>query len=155
MDMKFINMAIQEARSGIRQKHGGPFGAVIVRGGQVLARGHNKVVLNNDPTQHGEMQAIMKAGRKIGSFDLSGCDLYTTGEPCPMCLCAIKWSNIANVYYGCTLADNEMIGFRDDIFDKILSVDRTKLAFKMRELGRDKCLELFSEYKNMQKKTLY
>jgi len=155
MDMKYMKLAIREARVGITSGHGGPFGTVIVCDGKIIAKGHNMVVINNDPTQHGEMVAIKSAGNKLGNFDLTGHDLYTTGEPCPMCLCAIKWANIANVYYGCTLADNEMIGFRDDIFNEILHVDRTKLNFKMIQLGRDECLKLFEEYKNMQNKINY
>ena len=155
MDMKYMDLAIAQAWAGIKLGHGGPFGAVIVKDGKVVARGHNRVVRNNDPTQHGEMVAIANAGRMLGTFDLSGCDLYTTGEPCPMCLCAIKWANIKNVYYGATIADNEIIGFRDNIFNEILSVDRSKLTFNMKELGRDKCLKLFEEYNNMTDKVNY
>ena len=88
MHSKYMQMAIEEARTGILNNHGGPFGAVIVKDGEVIATGHNKVLLNNDATAHGEIEAIRAAGQKLHSFDLSGCTLYTTGDPCHMCLCA-------------------------------------------------------------------
>ena len=141
----FMQMAIEEARIGIHQGHGGPFGAVIVKDGQVVSRGHNMVLHNNDATAHGEMMAIRQAGDRLGTFDLSGCVLYTTGEPCHMCLCAIMWANISHVYYGCTIADNGRIGFRDDKFNDIFG-GRDRLGDFLSELDRDKCLALFDEY---------
>ena len=92
---KFMKMAINEAKKGINNNHGGPFGAVIVKDGVVVGKGHNQVIKNNDPTCHGEMMAIHKACKKLGTFDLSGCEIYTTGEPCRMCLSAILWANIS------------------------------------------------------------
>ena len=94
---KYMRMAINEARKGIRNQHGGPFGAVIVKDGVVVGKGHNEVLKNNDPTCHGEMMAIHKACKKLKTFDLTGCELYTTGEPCPMCMSAILWANIDKV----------------------------------------------------------
>ena len=111
-----MQLAIEEARTGIQNDHGGPFGSVIVKDGEVISTGHNMVLLNNDPTAHGEISAIRAAGRKLGTFDLSGCTIYTTGEPCHMCLCACMWANIDKIYYGCTIEDNGLIGFRDDKF---------------------------------------
>ena len=90
--MKFMEEAIKEAREGILQKHGGPFGTVIVKDGRIVGRGHNRVLVNHDPTCHGEMEAIRDACRNMKSHDLSGCSLYTTAAPCPMCLGAILWS---------------------------------------------------------------
>mgnify|MGYP003295360371 CR=1 FL=1 len=145
----YMQMAIEEARAGIQQGHGGPFGSVIVKDGKVIARGHNQVLINHDATAHGEMMAIRKAGEVLGTFDLSGCTIYTTGEPCHMCLCAILWANIDKVYYGCTIADNGRIGFRDDKFDKIFG-GRDKMPGFLNPLDRDKCLELFKEYNSMQ-----
>lgn len=142
---KFMQMAIDEARKGIHAGHGGPFGAVIVKDGVVISKGHNKVVKNNDPTHHGEISAIRRATRKLGTFDLAGCVLYTTGEPCHMCLCASMWANIDKIYYGCTIEDNGRIGFRDDKFDRIFG-GREKLGDYMQELNRDECLALFDEY---------
>ena len=100
---KYMQMAIDEAREGITRQHGGPFGTVIVKNGVVVGRGHNQVLKDNDPTCHGEVSAMRDAGRRLGTHDLSGCDLYTTGEPCPMCLCACLLANIRKVYYGCTI----------------------------------------------------
>ena len=114
-----MQMAIDEAREGINNHHGGPFGTVIVKNGEVVARGHNKVLLKHDPTRHGEIDAIRAACEALGTHDLSGCELYTTGEPCHMCLCACMWANIDKIYYGCTIEDNGRIGFRDDKFDGI------------------------------------
>lgn len=84
----------------------------------------------------------------LDTFDLSGCELYTTGEPCHMCLCACMWANIDRIYYGCTIKDNEEIGFRDEKFNKIFS-GRDKLSDYLIEMDRDECLKLFDEYKNM------
>lgn len=147
-----MQMAIEEARTGIQQGHGGPFGTVIVKDGKVIAKGHNMVLVNHDPTAHGEVTAIRKAGEVLGTHDLSGCTLYTTGEPCHMCLCAIMWANIDKVYYGCTIADNGMIGFRDDKFNTIFG-GRDKLGDMLTELGREECLQLFDEYNKMNHKT--
>lgn len=145
----FMQLAIAEARDGIEHGHGGPFGTVIVKDGEIVGRGHNCVLRDNDPTCHGEVSAIRDAGRNLGTFDLSGCELYTTGEPCHMCLCACMWANISKIYYGCTIADNERIGFRDNKFDAIFG-GRDKLGNLLEPLDRDDCLELFDDYANMQ-----
>ena len=113
---QFMRIAIEEAREGIRKGHGGPFGCVIVKDGRVIGRGHNQVLLRRDPTCHGEMEAIRDACAALDSFDLSDCELYTTGEPCPMCRGAILWANVERVYFGCTVEDAEAIGFRDRCF---------------------------------------
>lgn len=117
---EFMEIAINEAKEGIISHDGGPFGAVVVKNGKVLASGHNRVLSSNDSTCHGEIDAIRKAESKLGTYDLSNCELYTTGEPCPMCLAAILWANIKKVYYGCKLSDNEEIGFRDAKFDQMM-----------------------------------
>ena len=147
--IELMRLAIAEAREGIHAGHGGPFGTVIVKDGKIVGRGHNCVLLLNDPTCHGEVSAIRDAGKNLGTFDLSGCELYTTGEPCHMCLCACMWANISKIYYGCTIDDNSIIGFRDGKFDEIFG-GRDKLGDYMLEIGRDECLKLFEEYKNMQ-----
>jgi guanine deaminase len=150
---KFMELAIQEAETGIRKGHGGPFGAVIVKEGVVIGKGHNQVVKNQDPTCHGEVMAIHDACKNISSFDLSGCELYTTAEPCPMCLGAILWSNIKKVYYGCNIIDTEGIGFRDNVFYQMNKTgEKDKL---LKELDRDQCLKLFGEYKSIKDKTNY
>ena len=147
--IELMRLAIAEAREGIHAGHGGPFGTVIVKDCKIVGRGHNCVLLLNDPTCHGEVSAIRDAGKNLGTFDLSGCELYTTGEPCHMCLCACMWANISKIYYGCTIDDNSIIGFRDGKFDEIFG-GRDKLGDYMLEIGRDECLKLFEEYKNMQ-----
>ncbi len=146
---EFMQIAIQEAREGISNGDGGPFGTAIVRDGVLIASGHNHVLAYNDPTCHGEVDAIRKACKRLGTFDLTGCELYTTGEPCHMCLCACMWANISKIYYGCTIADNEIIGFRDNKFDQIFG-GRDKLGDYMTEVDRDACLRLFQDYSKMQ-----
>jgi tRNA(Arg) A34 adenosine deaminase TadA len=112
---KAISLAARSVAKG-----GGPFGAVIVKDGAVIAQGANGVTLFNDPTAHAEISAIRKACRKLGTFDLSGCEIYTSCEPCPMCLSAIYWAHIDTIYYGCTKHDARDIGFDDSfIYDQI------------------------------------
>ncbi|MBQ4252192.1 MAG: nucleoside deaminase, partial [Erysipelotrichaceae bacterium] len=103
---RYMQAAIEEAYRGIVARDGGPFGAIVVRDGEVIGRGHNRVIGNNDPTCHGEIDAIRNACATLKTHDLSGCQIYTTGEPCPMCLFACKWANIEAIYYGGTIEDN-------------------------------------------------
>ena len=149
---QFMEMAIDEAREGIFNGHGGPFGAVIVKDGEVVASGHNRVLSNNDSTCHGEIDAIRKAEQKLGTYDLSGCELYTTGEPCPMCLAGIMWANIDKVYYGCTIEDNARIGFRDAEINKMVGGRSGLPEGFLEEREREICLKLFDEYNRMEKK---
>ncbi len=148
----YMKEAIDEALEGIYNRHGGPFGSVIVKDGEIVGRGHNMVLVNIDSTAHGEITAIRNAEKNLGTYDLSGCELYTTGEPCPMCLFAILWANIDKVYYGCTIADNASIGFRDEKFDK-LAGGRDKLKDQLICLDREACLELFKTYQNIRHST--
>lgn len=150
---KFMKEAISEALDGINNFEGGPFGCVIVKNGEIVGRGHNQVVLNNDCTCHGEMQAIRNACKNLNTFDLSGCELFTTGEPCAMCLAACLWANVEKVFYGCTIFDNEKIGFRDKKFDELLG-GRDKVQNFLEQIDQKECLELFETYNKMQK-TLY
>ena len=161
---RFMKLAIDEARAGIKDGHGGPFGAAVVKNGELVASGHNRVLENNDSTCHGEIDAIRKAEQALGSYDLSGCEIYTTGEPCPMCLAAILWANIGKVYYGCTLEDNSRIGFRDARLNRVFGGrDGLGRGFGGRdglpdgfleEHDRELCLEVFDEYEGMEK-TIY
>lgn len=152
--LEYMREAIAVAREGIRKHAGGPFGTVIVKEGKIIARAHNNVLKNNDPTAHGEIAALREAGQALGTHDLSGCSLYTTGEPCTMCLCACLWANIDRIYYGCTIADNASIGFRDGEFDSLF-VGREKLENRLIPLGREECLALFDEYRNMKDNVIY
>ena len=140
-----MQMAIDEARAGIAAGDGGPFGSVVVRDGVMVGRGHNRVLSRHDPTAHGEVEAIRDACSRVGSHDLAGCDVYTTGEPCHMCLCACLWANVRRVYYGCTIKDNALIGFRDDHFNDIFA-GRDKLGDFLVQQDREACLSLFDDY---------
>lgn len=140
----FMQVAIDEAYQGIQAGHGGPFGSVIVKNGEIVGQGHNRVLAENDPTCHGEMEAIRDACKNLGTHDLSGCELYTTAEPCPMCLGAILWSNMSQVYYGCTRQDSAEIGFRDDAFYRQLNGEEETVS--VQEFDRETCLELFNDY---------
>ncbi len=111
----FLKIAVEESLLSV-QAGSSPFGAVIVKDGKIIAKAHNQVVLLNDPTAHAEVQCIRLACQTLKSFDLSGCTLYTSCEPCPMCLNAIKWANITRVYYAATRDDADAIGFRDRVF---------------------------------------
>jgi guanine deaminase len=110
-----MRRALALGRRGMRAGDGGPFGAVVVKDGTIVGEGWNRVVGTNDPTAHGEMVAIRDAGRRLGRFSLDGCELYTSGEPCPMCLAAIYWARIARVYFGFTITDAARIGFDDQL----------------------------------------
>lgn len=146
---EFMQIAVKEAREGIANRDGGPFGAVVVKDGKVVASGHNRVLSSNDSTCHGEIDAIRKAEGLLGTYDLTGCELYTTGEPCPMCLAAIMWANIGKVYYGCRLSDNEGIGFRDAKFDAVMGGRAGLPEGFLEERDREMCLEVFREYEGM------
>lgn len=149
---KFMKLAIDEAIKGINNNHGGPFGAVIVKDDKILAKAHNQVLLTNDPTMHAEIAAIRKASKILNNYDLSGCSIYTTGEPCPMCLSAILWANIDKIYYGCNVEDTELIGFRDKKFYDIL---KNKENYQIEQLNREDCIKLYNLYKVKQEKTIY
>lgn len=148
-----MKIALEEAYEGITEGHGGPFGAVVVKNGQVVGRGHNRVLYKKDPTCHGEMEAIRDACKNLGTHDLSGCELYTTAEPCPMCLGGILWANIRTVYYGCNREDTDNIGFRDNIFYEY--IDGTIDLLKIQETEREECLKLFEQYQKIEGKTQY
>ena len=144
----FMQKAIDEAWEGISKGHGGPFGCVIVKNGAVIAAGHNQVLKKHDATCHGKMEALRMASSVSGTHDLSGCELYTTGEPCPMCLAACLWANISKVFYGCTIADNASIGFRDESMDKLFGGRQGMQGFLF-EVDREACLRLFDAYRSL------
>lgn len=150
-DVLMMNLGVDEARKTMNQNLGGPFGAVIVdKDNNVIAIASNTVLGSHDPTAHAEVNAIRKAGQVLGTHDLSGCKLYATGYPCPMCISAIIWSNIKEVYYGTDLKEAENIGFRDQkIYDFINGKDLKLL--NMSQKDHDICLELFNEYQEKNK----
>ena len=144
---EYMKIAIEEAYEGINNRHGGPFGCVIVKDGKIIGKGHNRVLINGDATCHGEMEAIRDASKNTGSHDLSGATLYTTAAPCPMCKGAILWANIDTVYYGCNVNDTDNIGFRDEVFYARWKESDNNYG---RELDRNSCLELFEDYVKME-----
>jgi guanine deaminase len=142
----FMRRAIELARQGMTAGDGGPFGAVIVRDGAIIGEGWNRVLATNDPTAHGEMVAIRAACRKSKSFSLAGCELYTTGEPCPMCLAAIYWARMDRVYFGFSIQDAADVGFDDRaIFSELVKpIDQRKIA--ERQFLREEALAALEEY---------
>jgi len=145
----YMKMACNHAKRGMHGKDGGPFGAVIVsQDGEVIASGNNKVLRNNDPTAHAEIVAIRKACKKLGTSDLSEYILYSSCEPCPMCLSAIIWSNIKEVYFGGTRKDAASIGFRDDCIYAYLNGEGEDLL-SMHPIDHEECKALFEEYTQM------
>ena len=151
---KFMRRAIALSIQNI-QKGGGPFGAVIVKDGKVIATGVNRVTKNTDPTAHAEVTAIRKASRKLGTFDLTGCDIYTSCEPCPMCLGAVYWAHIDRMYYGNTKADAKNIGFDDSfIYDEIeLNPEQRRLITT--QLLSEEAIEAFKAWVNTENKVKY
>ena len=151
---KYMKLAKQNAEEGINKGEGGPFGAVIIdKEGNVISNGNNQVIKNNDPTAHAEIVAIREACEKLHTYDLSNYILYTSCEPCPMCLSAIIWANIKEVYYGCTKEDAGNIGFRDDIIYKYLE-GKNKDLINLKQMDRDECIKVFEEY-NKNNGTIY
>ena len=144
---EYMKLAVQEAEYGVNNKEGGPFGAVIIKNDKVVASSHNTVLLDNDPTAHAEVDTIRKACKKLNTYDLSDCILYTTSEPCPMCASAIIWSNIKTVYYGTDRKDVANIGFRDDFIYNYLSGKEANVL-NISQLDREKCLDVLNNYKN-------
>ncbi len=151
----FMTNAIGEAEIGIRSRHGGPFGAVIVKNGKIISRAHNTVIKDNDPTAHAEIAAIRKACKILKSFSLKGCEIYSTCEPCPMCLAAIYWARISAIYYGCTRSDAEKIGFDDNLIYSILKGVKTASDLKTIKMGRSECLKSFKKWKQKKDRIPY
>ncbi len=144
----YFNEAIKLARNGINNKEGGPFGAVVVdKLGRIVGLGNNQVLINNDPTAHAEVVAIRDACRTLNTYDLTGCVVYTTSEPCPMCLSAIIWSNIKEVYYGTNRKEVAQIGFRDDLIYNYLE-KKQKDVIKVEKVENLGCKKLLNEYKH-------
>ena len=148
--MRAIELSIESAKS-----KGGPFGCVIVKNNKIIAEGSNKVTTNNDPTAHGEIVAIREACKKLRVFNLSGCDLYSSCEPCPMCLSAIYWSRIKNIYYANTRIDAKNIDFDDSFIYSEINKDLENRKIKMHQMHRDEALEAFKIWENKEDKIKY
>ena len=141
-----MRRAIALARQGMNQGAGGPFGAVVVKNGIIVGEGWNRVVGTNDPTAHGEVTAIRDACSRLGTFSLEGCEIHTTGQPCPMCLGAIHWARIGRIYYGFRIEDAAAIGFDDTEFFRQMLLPPAERMIPSEELCREEALELAAEY---------
>jgi guanine deaminase len=141
-----MTQAIELAIDNVRSGRGGPFAAVIVKDGRVIATGTNQVTASNDPTAHAEIVAIRAACTALGSFQLDGCDIYTTCEPCPMCFGAIYWARPARVFFGATASDAAEAGFDDAFIYQQLGVDRRQRKIPFVEMSREEALQCFREW---------
>ena len=156
MDLKnnFMLRAIELSINSVNTA-GGPFGCVIVKENKIIAEGSNKVTSSNDPTAHAEVVAIRGACKKLNTFNLAGCDLYTSCEPCPMCLSAIYWSRIKNVFYANTRIDAKAIDFDDSFIYSEINKDLESRKIKMQQMHRDEALEAFKIWENKEDKIKY
>lgn len=145
----FMLRAIALSREGILARHGGPFGAVIVRQGKIVGQGYNCVIKLNDPTAHGEITAIRDAGKNVGNPWLEGCTLYTSCQPCPMCLGATMWSHINQIFYAATEEDAATIGFDDANFYKRMGFNYRNVQISMDQLLREEAVVVMQEWKAM------
>ena len=151
---RFMRRAVALSIENVK-KGGGPFGAVIVKDDKIIATGVNRVTANNDPTAHAEVTAIRKAAKKLGTFDLSGCAIYTSCEPCPMCLGAIYWAHLDKIYFGNTKDDAKRIGFDDSFIYKELDLKPEKRRIKAEQLLPNEAIKGFEAWERNDDKTEY
>ena len=151
---KFMRKAIALSLENIKNG-GGPFGAVVVKDEKIISTGVNQVTSNIDPTAHAEVNAIRKASRKLRTFDLSGCEIYTSCEPCPMCLGAIYWAHIDKMYYGNTKSDAKNIGFDDSFIYDEIALKPENRQVKTIQLLPDEAIKAFEAWKNIEDKVVY
>jgi guanine deaminase len=155
MSAEFMRRAIALGLENVRSGRGGPFAAVVVKDGRIIAEGANRVTATNDPTAHAEVVVIREACRVLGNFQLTGCDLYTTCEPCPMCLGAIYWARPARVIYACTAADAAVAGFDDAFIYEELKHPLNARRMPMEQLLREESQAIFAAWITQQNKTPY
>ena len=154
-EIAFMAEAIRLASENVTQNNGGPFGAVVVKNGKIVGRGYNQVTATNDPTAHAEVMAIRDACKNLNSFQLDGCELYTSCEPCPMCLGAIYWARPDKIYYGCTKDDAAAFAFDDAFIYEELSVPLTHRKIPTSPLSREAALKAFELWESNTKKISY
>lgn len=154
-DRDYMREAARLALENVEDLTGGPFGALIVKDGEIVARGVNTVTRDLDPTAHAEVNAIREAARELGTFDLSGCVLYTSCEPCPMCLSAIYWARIERYFFGCTAEDAAAHGFSDAFIYEELARPASERSLAAIPLERESCLKAFDAWEASEGKTLY
>lgn len=151
----FMLKAIELAREGMRSNTGGPFGCIVVKDGVIVGKGSNKVTSSNDPTAHAEVVAIRDACRNLNTFQLEGCEIYTTCEPCPMCMGAIYWARPAKVYFAGNRFDAAHAGFDDSMIYEELNAPFDQRKIPVLNLGRDHAIALFKEWIEKPDKTRY
>ncbi len=151
----FMREAIRLSFETMRTNTGGPFGAVVVKDGEIISRGYNKVVSTNDPTAHAEMVAIREACKTLNVFQLTGCEIYTSCEPCPMCLSAIYWARPDKVYYANTKADAARINFDDAFIYEEIKADLNDRQIPVEQMLHDEAIEAFKEWESKTDKVLY
>lgn len=152
---QWMREAVLLGRRGMKENGGGPFGAVVVQEGKIVGRGFNEVTSRPDPTAHAEVVAIRDACRALQRFELRGCDLYASCEPCPMCLAAIYWARIDRVFYACTRADAAGAGFDDELIYQQISLEPFARSLPMRQICRESAVDLFDEWAANPHKTPY
>ena len=155
MNEKFMREAIRLSFRMMRRGAGGPFGAVIVKANKIVGRGYNRVTSANDPTAHAEIVAIRDACHRLRTFDLAGCDLYTSCEPCPMCLSAVYWARLRKVFYGNTRKDAAGIAFDDDLIYREVALPIRKRSLAMRQLLREEAIAAFKEWEKKADRVVY
>jgi tRNA(Arg) A34 adenosine deaminase TadA len=155
MHEEFMREAIRLSRIKMQRGQGGPFGAVVVRRGQIIARGWNRVTSVNDPTAHAEVMAIRAACRQLKTFQLADCELYTSCEPCPMCLAAIYWARLKKVYYANTRRDAAKIGFDDELIYREVARPVSRRRLPMKQLLRTDAGKVFAAWKSLPDKVVY
>ena len=154
-DENFMNMAIDTAIKGVLSNDGGPFGCVIIKNGEIIGTGNNKVTSSNDPTAHAEIMAIREACKNLKSFQLDDCILYTSCEPCPMCFGAIYWARPKKVFYGCNKTDAAEIGFDDEFIYKELDLELSKRSIPFEQINRENAVKAFNAWKEKDDKIEY
>jgi guanine deaminase len=155
MDNPFMARAIQLSIDNVLSGRGGPFGAAVVKNGEIVAEAVNQVTTTNDPTAHAEVLAIREACKKLGVFDLEGCEIYTSCEPCPMCLGAIYWARLARIYFANAAADASKIGFDDSLIYRELALPHSQRKIPMIQTMREQALEAFHAWERNPGKIAY
>ncbi|WP_198145875.1 nucleoside deaminase [Desulfonatronovibrio magnus] len=154
-EQKFMLEAIALSRKNIEKGHGGPFGAVVVQGETIVGRGYNQVILTNDPTAHAEIMAIRQACLTLGTYELAGCEIYSSCEPCPMCLGAIYWSRLEKLYFGCNRYDARDIGFDDNVFYHEVMLPLNKRSMPSIQIMSAESREVFELWQKLAQKPQY
>jgi len=152
---EFMALALEEARRGIENDDGGPFGAVIVLDGKVISKAHNEVLKRNDPTAHAEILAIREASSILGRYDLSDCEIYSTSEPCPMCFSAIFWARIKKLVYGTTREDVAEIGFDDSLIYDVIKGEAEAEQMELVNVDREGCRAVLEEWRRKPGRRVY